>query len=104
MDVLQVKWVNDNLRPILDVVEHYSQRLENLYSLLGQYKDSEYFRKLVAPSVEFYAYKVQTYSDVLLKVVESNVFPEPIPVPVPDPAPVPPAVTKALKGKKHTHY
>lgn len=75
------KWVTDSMKPLLKVLSQYEEKLTTLLSLLGEFRDSEAFKKAILPSVDFYTQRVQTYSDMLLKVVSENTVYKPEAVP-----------------------
>lgn len=79
---METKWVTDSMKPLLKVLAQHEERLTNLLQLLGEYRDSEVFKKVILPSVDFYTQKVQLYSDMLFKVVNENLEKKEVPPPV----------------------
>lgn len=69
---METKWVTDSMKPLLKVLSQHEERLTHFLQLLGEYRDSEVFKKAILPSVDFYSQKVQLYSDMLFKVVSEN--------------------------------
>ena len=90
---METKWVTDSMKPLLKVLAQHEERLTHLLQLLGEYRDSEVFKKVILPSVDFYTQKVQLYSDMLFKVVSENTIYKPEAVPAVE-------VKEKVSGKK----
>ena len=79
---METKWVTDSMKPLLKVLAQHEERLTHFLQLLGEYRDSEVFKKAILPTVDFYAQKVQFYSGLLLKMVSENLEKKEVPPPV----------------------